>query len=234
MSRGRNAHRARELFARARGVIFDFDGVIADSESLHYRAYAEVFARFGHVVDEAEYYRHWTSLGHGARGEIERHGLDLDPERIQALKRPVFSRWCRDGTIPLFEDTVAAVRRLVDAGRVLAIASGTTRDDIRALLERRGLADCFAAIVGSDTVPEIKPSPAVLEAALREARLDRASCVVVEDAEKGVAAAHAAGMPVVVVRTPQTRAIAFDDADAVLASHAELRRVVEEALSGAT
>ncbi len=235
MSRARGADErvARELFARARGVIFDFDGVIADSERHHYLAYADVFARFGHTVDETEYYRYWTSLGHGARGEIERHGLDLDPERIKELKRPVFSRWCREGIIPLYDDTVAAIRRLAAAGRTLSVASGTPRDDIVALLRRHGLDDCFVAVVGSDTVPAIKPAPDVLLAALGEMGLPAEECVVVEDAEKGVSAAHAANLPVVVVRTEPTRTIPFDEADAVLDSHAVLRRVVEEAVGGA-
>ena len=60
-------------------MIFDFDGVLADSEKWHFATYSEVFARHGHTIDETEYYKYWTSLGMGARGEIERFGLDLDP-----------------------------------------------------------------------------------------------------------------------------------------------------------
>jgi beta-phosphoglucomutase-like phosphatase (HAD superfamily) len=69
----------KQLFEKAKAIIFDFDGVLADSEKYHFITYSEVFARYGHTIDETEYYKYWTSLGLGARGEIERHNLDLDP-----------------------------------------------------------------------------------------------------------------------------------------------------------
>jgi putative hydrolase of the HAD superfamily len=76
-------------------------------------------------------------------------------------------------------------------------------------------------VVGSDTAA-LKPDPESFVRVLNEVGARANEAVVVEDAEKGVGAAIAADIPVVVVRTPETRAIEFDGADLILESHAEL------------
>jgi HAD superfamily hydrolase (TIGR01509 family) len=210
----------QRLFA-ARVVIFDFDGVLVDSERFHYRAYNAVFQKYGHTIDETEYYKYWTSLGLGPAGEIERHGLSIDPLAIRREKRPIFSEYCRDGTIRFFPEAREFVDRLWRAKKTLAIASGTMGSDIEAILENEGVRDRFASVVGSDTAA-LKPSPEGFLTVLREVGASAADAVVVEDAEKGVGAALAAGLPVVVVRTTETRDIDFDGADLVLESHAEM------------
>jgi beta-phosphoglucomutase-like phosphatase (HAD superfamily) len=107
-------------------------------------------------------------------------------------------------------------------GKVLTIASGSTRTDIEAILSNEGLTRAFAAIVGSDTVTALKPAPDIFLAALAAVDASPGEAVVLEDAEKGVGSAIAAGVPVVVIRTRETRRIDFRGADLVLESHAEL------------
>jgi HAD superfamily hydrolase (TIGR01509 family) len=211
-----------EALFSARVVIFDFDGVLVDSERFHYQAYNAVFQKHGHTIDETEYYKYWTSLGLGPRGEIERHHLALDPRMIRDEKRPLFSEYCRDGTIRFFPEAREFVDRIWRAQKTLAIASGTMRTDIEAILHNEGLMDSFAAIVGSDTVSALKPAPDIFLRVLQEVGARPGEAVVLEDAEKGVGAAIAAGVPVVVVRTKETRAIDFHGADLVLESHGEL------------
>ena len=210
------------LMRRARGFILDFDGFLADSEKYHYLSYNEVFARYGHTIDETEYYKYWTSLGHGAKGEIERHNLDVDPLKIREEKIPIFSRYCRDGSIKLFPEAKEFLACLTATGKTLAIASGSFAPDIRAVLENAGVDDCFEAILGSDTIPAIKPAPDVFLNALNVIGLEAADCVVFEDAEKGMFAAIEAGIPVVIVLTEQTKGFDFSRADLVAASLAEL------------
>jgi len=201
-------------------VIFDFDGILVDSERHHMAAYNAVFQKYGHTLDEAEYFKYWTSLGHGPAGEIERHGLDIDPDAIRREKRPAFSELCRTGVVKFFPEAREIVALLARTGKCLAIASGTLSSDIRAVLANEGLTSRFASIVGVDTAA-LKPAPDSFLHVLRELKVAPRDAVVVEDAEKGVSAARAAGIPVVVVRTPETSAIDFASADLVLASHAE-------------
>jgi HAD superfamily hydrolase (TIGR01509 family) len=202
-------------------VIFDFDGVLVDSERHHMAAYNAVFQKYGHTLDEQEYFKYWTSLGHGPAGEIERHGLSLDPDMIRREKRPTFTEYCRSGVVRFFPEAREVVERLSRAEKQLAIASGTMTSDIEAVLDNEGLRAHFACIVGCDTVPALKPAPDIFNYVLRELGVSPRDAVVIEDAEKGVGSARAAGIPVVVVRTPETKNIDFEGADLVLESHAE-------------
>lgn len=226
MTASSDRDRFRKLVTSARVIIFDFDGVLADSEKYHFAAYRDVFAKYGHAVDEVEYYKYWTSLGHGARGEIERHNLDLDPLAIREEKRPTFSGYCRDGSIRLFPEAIEIVSRLSAAGKILTIASGSERADIDAILENGGVQGAFKHIIGSDTVPTIKPAPDIFLAMLDAVAAEPYECVVFEDAEKGVQAAIASDIPVIAIHTPETSSIDFSLADVVFASHAEFLQCV--------
>lgn len=217
------------MFDAARAIIFDFDGVLADSEKWHFATYSEVFARYGHTLDETEYYKYWTSLGLGARGEIERFDLDLDPVAIREEKRPLFSERCRDGSIGLYAEAREILERMARTGKTLTIASGTASYDIIAILENAGVRDTFSEIIGCDTVPAIKPAPDLFLAMLERLGMPGDDCLVIEDAEKGMQAANQAGIPVVVIRTSETRAFDFGRADLVLDSHAEFLEVVRAA-----
>jgi len=218
-----------ELFA-APVVIFDFDGVLVDSERHHMASYNAVFQKYGHTLDPVEYAKYWTSLGHGPKGEIERHKLNIDPDAIRREKRPAFSELCRNGVVKFFPEAREVVELLTQAGKTLAIASGTMKSDIDAILENEGLLPAFASIVGSDTAA-LKPDPESFLMVLRDVGAKPSAAVVVEDAEKGVSAAIAAHIPVVVVRTPETSAIDFSAADLVLDSHAELAAFARRAFS---
>jgi HAD superfamily hydrolase (TIGR01509 family) len=209
------------LFDAARAIIFDFDGVLADSEKWHFETYSEVFARYGHTIDETQYYKYWTSLGLGARGEIERFDLDLDPIAIRDEKRPLFSERCRDGSIELYQEAYEILERLSRTNKTLTIASGTASYDIIAILENAGVRDTFEEIIGCDAVPAIKPAPDLFLAMLERLGMPGSDCLVIEDAEKGMQAANQAAIPVIVIRTDETRTFDFSDADLVLESHTE-------------
>ena len=218
----------RNLLDTALGLILDFDGLLADSERFHFAAYNEVFRQYGHTLDEKEYYKYWTSLGHGAQGEIERHGLDLDAVEIRREKMPIFSRYCEVGTIRLFEDAKTMIDLLARTGKRMAIASGTPAGDVRAVLKNAGVDGVFEVVLGSDTVKRIKPAPDVFLKALDALGLRAGECLVFEDAEKGMFAAVDAGIPVVIVRTPQTQGFDFGSADITFDSHAELVRLLKK------
>ena len=98
--------------------------------------------------------------------------------------------------------------------------------DIIPILENAGVRDLFSEIIGSDTVPAIKPAPDLFLAMLERLDIPGRDCLVFEDAEKGMQAANTAGIPVVVIRTDQTRTFDFSDADLVLDSHAQFLNVV--------
>jgi beta-phosphoglucomutase-like phosphatase (HAD superfamily) len=222
----------RRIVDGAKAVIFDFDNVIVDSEPFHYRAYSEIFAAYDHTIDPEEYWIEWTSKGGGAEGEIRRYGLDLDPDEIRSGKDPIYSSFCVSGEIPLFPEAVEIVGLMRSSSLRTAIASGSYSHDVKALLEAHGIAGLFETVVGKDESGKIKPHPDPYLLAARRLNLAPAECFALEDAEKGVVSAHAAGMKVIVVETKVTAGIAIEGADLKLSSLAELHEVMLNAGMG--
>lgn len=221
--------RLRNILDGSKAVIFDFDNVIADSEPYHYKAYSQVFASLGHTIDRDEYWVEWTSKGGGAEGEIERHSLPFEASAIRELKDPVYSSFCTGGDIPLFPDAVRIIRSFLGSGFILAIASGSYERDIRAILSGSSLESLFSCIVGKDGITRTKPDPETYRVALERLDLSPQECFAIEDAEKGVISAHAAGMKVITVETEVTRGFDLGDSDLALSGLGELYGLMIEA-----
>lgn len=189
-----------------RAAIFDFDGVLVDSEPLHFGSLREALLPEGIVIDEAEYVRHY--LAYDDRGSIrlalESHGMPCERARVEVIaerKASAFDRLVE--RVPFFAGARELVRALA-AEMPLAIASGALTAEIEAILSAGGLRDAFAAIVGADDVAHSKPDPEPYLEALARLRpcapgLAPAECLVFEDSMPGIASARAAGMKVVAV-----------------------------------
>lgn len=217
----------KRLLESSAAVIFDFDNVIVDSEPYHYEAYARVFSKHGHTIDRDEYWLEWTSRGGGAESEIRRHHLRMDPNEVRAEKDPIYSGFCSSGTIKPFPEALGIIRALRDRGLSLAIASGSYERDIRAILGANGLERCFGAIVGKDNIERLKPHPDTYLIAAAKLGIEPARCLAVEDAEKGIRSARAAGMPVILIETDITRDLKLDGADLALSNLAEFRDLLQ-------
>jgi beta-phosphoglucomutase len=192
-----------------RAIIFDFDGVLVDSEPLILRLTQEMAAHEGWRISEEEYYCEYLALDD--RGIVERlyhsHGRPVDDARrdeLVNLKARAYWDLIRDGLPPL-PGAVEFVHRLA-AEYPLAIASGSLRVEIEHLLEKMGLREAFPVLVTADDVERSKPEPEVFLKALAGLRqlpsfqrdgappLRSMECLVIEDAPAGVRAAHAAGI----------------------------------------
>ena len=210
------------LLDRCEGIILDFDGLIADSEPFHYRAYNEVFERYGHSLDPEEYWVEFTSKGKGIQGEIERHHLKLDvkPEDMRQQKFEIYSRFCQSGDIKLFPEAKQFIQSLNGRYR-LAIASGSWDHDIRAILQHEQADSIIQTILGKDPSRREKPHPDIFLDAARKLDLPPEKCLVVEDALKGLTAAGEAGMACVIVRNRLNQNIDFTGAGVVLENLSE-------------
>jgi len=186
-------------------VIFDFDGVLVNSEPLHFRAMRDSLVPEGIVIDSTEYLRNYVAYDdRGAiRLALEQHGHPSDPVRVEIVadrKARMFAEL--KGVIPFFPGARELVRNLRREGVPLGIASGARCSEIEDLLEAGGLRDAFAAVVGADDVTRTKPHPEPYLEALRRLQpaapgLEAGDCVALEDTPPGIAAARAAGMIVV-------------------------------------
>jgi HAD superfamily hydrolase (TIGR01509 family) len=186
-----------------RAVVFDFDGVIADSEPLHFRAFRDTLAEIGLPLSEHEYYD--RLLGFDDLGVFEAvgrdRGLGWDAGRVGRLAAVKARRLeAIEGEASLlFPGVEALVRRLGDAVP-LAIASGARREEIVRVLDRTRLVRWFPVIVAAGETVESKPAPdpyrraveLLAESAGRQ--LDPADCVAIEDSHWGLESARAAGL----------------------------------------
>jgi len=143
-------------------IVFDFDGVIADTEKLHLRAFQEVLGKRGIDLGAQQYYDHYLGLDDaGVLRALARHcGLAVGDVRVEAMLREKAQRYAEliAGVVVLFDgvnERVRAWSRQVP----LAIASGALRSEIERILRRHDLLACFAAIVSADDVARGKPAP---------------------------------------------------------------------------
>jgi len=193
-----------------RAIVFDFDGVIANSEPLHFRGYRDVLADEGIALAERDYYAHYLGFDDvGAFKAIGRtYGATWDGPRIKELvarKAVRLEELERDVSV-LFPGAADAIRR-ASAAMPIAIASGARGDEIRRVLARERLSACFTAIVAAEDTPVSKPAPdpylravSLLGAAAGDA-LNASECVAIEDSNWGLESARAAGLRTVAVTT---------------------------------
>jgi HAD superfamily hydrolase (TIGR01509 family) len=203
-------------------LVFDFDGLILDTESCTYDAVVDIFHAHGVDLDLAEWqailgtanHPHWTDMLEERLGRpVAREAL---VEQREAARLAVLV------TLP----PCAGVAELLDAaqsaGVACAVASSSSAAWVVPHLERLGLRDRFAAVVTSDTVGHdrrrSKPAPDLFLAAAETVGQPPQRCVALEDSPNGVLAAHAAGMAVVAVPGPMTEGLDFSAADLVVGS----------------
>ena len=195
-----------------KGIILDFDGTLADSEPFYFRANRDAFRLFNHEIDPAEYYRHWSLLGEGSQGEVERHGLgNIVIEQVRKMSRRNYRKMVETETINLFPGAVEVLTRLPDIGFNVVIASNTARDLILRILQNAGFTNIPVPIIGGDGLNP-KPAPDIFLRALDVLKMNPDECLILEDTDKGVRAARAAGVPFGVIHSSLYPYFTPDDA----------------------
>jgi beta-phosphoglucomutase len=194
-----------------RAVLFDFDGVIVNSEPLHFFALSEVLQSEHVELTEDEYYR--ELIGFDDRGAIRhlfaKRDLPLQPRvllSLMARKSRVMMDFIRRRQFHALPGVEEFVRTLWRRGP-LAICSGGLREEIEAMLEGIALRDCFSVIVAAEDVEVGKPDPSgyllatkLLSEKLKLPRpLKPADCLVVEDAPTVIRSVKAVGFPTLAV-----------------------------------
>lgn len=213
-------------------IVFDFDGVLADSEPLHLRAYQTVLSPLGVTLTRDEYYAHY--LGFDDEGVFtalaSAHGLALDARRLELLiaeKGRVYDSTLESGDV-LFPGAATCVAAMADAFP-LGIASGALRDEIEAILRRGRMNQYFRFIVASGDTADGKPAPDPYRRAAELHGLEPQQCLAIEDSRWGIESAKAAGLRCVgITHTYPRKQLAL--ADAVVDSLAEFTPSFVEAL----
>jgi HAD superfamily hydrolase (TIGR01509 family) len=205
-----------------RALVFDFDGLILDTETPEYRAWSELYAELGRELA----LERWVA-GVGTQGGFdpyaeleEQAGLELDRAALAARKRRRVDELLEHAEpLPGVSELLGRARSL---GLPCAIASSSPRGWVEPHLERIGLRERFDAILCREDVPRVKPDPGLYRAAVRALGALPREAVAFEDSAHGVRAAKAAGLYCVAVPCEVTSGLDFSAADLVLRSLGDL------------
>ncbi len=198
-------HLGRRKFL-LRAIIFDFDGILVDSEPIIMKLTQAIAAREGWTLSEQEYYRDYLALDDRALVEhlYRTHGRSVSAaqrDELLAWKARAYGEIILEGLPPIpgaAEFALRAAQRFP-----LAIASGSLRAEIDHLLRKLGLREKFAVLATADDCERSKPDPEIYLQALSRLQdlpqlnkppLEAGECLAIEDAPLGVVAAQAAGM----------------------------------------
>lgn len=173
-------------------IVWDFDGVIVDSEPLHYRAFSEVARPLGITFSWTEYLE--TYVGFDDRDAF-RAMLGGDDDRIPDLvakKADTFEHAVNEG-VDAIPGAIALIEH-VAAHLPQMVCSGASRQDIELVLGKLNLRHHFRDIVSADDVPRSKPDPQSYILAVERLGLDASECMAIEDTAAGIASARGAGL----------------------------------------
>lgn len=196
-------------FSSKRLVIWDFDGSLCDTEPLHFAAYAHAFSFYGHEVKEHEYYRRFTQFNDGILRECEAYGLALDDAArrdIRARKVARYASLIASGAASPFVPMEAILEATLDLGWQWAVASNSPESENRLILQQfASVFSTCAAILGPDScgskVLQKKPAPDLFVETLQRLGARPSEALIVEDTDKGLQAAEAAGIDAICVST---------------------------------
>ena len=189
----------------AYSFLFDLDGVVVDSNTLHVESWVEVARRHGLDLPNPGF------IGKcGLRTlAVIRDLLKWPVTEAEAValgneKEEIYREWIREGGISPIPGVLEFLERTNAAGHRCAIGSSAPRGNVDLCLEALGIADRFLATVSGEDVKRGKPAPDIYLLAAERVGADPNRCIVLEDAPAGVAAAHAAGIPAVGLLTSHT------------------------------
>lgn len=186
------------MYERYAGLIFDMDGTILDTEPTHRKAWHEVLGRHGLRFDEqAMVALNGSPTWRIAQSVIELNHADLDPHALAREKTDSVKSMLLDSVQPL---PLIDVVKAWHGRRPMSVGTGSESAIAEALLAHLGLRHYFDAVIAADHVQRHKPAPDTFLLCAERMGVVPTHCVVFEDADFGLQAAHAAGMDAVDVR----------------------------------
>ena len=212
-----------------RALLFDFDGLIVDTEWPIYQAWCQTFRDYGQPLSLETFnqcigtnFDTWSPKTH--LEELTGTRIDWDP--LDCARQSSIDKNLEGApAMPGIPESVHAGRK---SGLKLGVVSSSSHRWVDGWLQRIGLLDQFDLTVCRDDAPRIKPAPDLYLEAARQLELNPGSCLVVEDSVNGVKAAKAAGMPSVAIPNRVTACCDFSLADHVLSSASDLVGLIAE------
>ena len=199
-------------------VIFDMDGVIVDTEPVHYYAYQQHFKQLGIQVSDEMYA---TFTGNSTKNVyqklINHFEIQIPLDELVITKRNLFNNaFDTKKDLFLLEGVEKLIDQLFNEGKQLILASSSAKVTIDRVFTRFNLHRYFTHIVSGEDFPQSKPHPAIFEEAALLSGVTKDECLVIEDSTNGILAAKAAGLFCVGYRSVNSKKQQYELADLVV------------------
>jgi HAD superfamily hydrolase (TIGR01509 family) len=196
-----------------KAIFWDNDGVLVDTERLYLQATQETMAAAGRPLSEADYIEYFLRQGTGAWHLLE--GISTDEvARLRHVRNERYSELLRQDACEI--EGVNDVLRQLHGRYTMGIVTSSRRDHFELIHERCDLLKYFDFILTSDELPRVKPHPDPYLIAMERAGVGADESVVIEDSERGLQAARAAGIRCIVIPTLLTARSNFDTATRII------------------
>ena len=204
-----------------KAIIFDMDGVIIDSEPLHFKIEKELIRELGVEITNEEHNSFVGTTEYHMFSIIkEKYQIEFPIEEMIEKKKEMFIE--NLDQVPLVENFKAFLLTMHKAGYPMALASSNNKRVIGAVAEKFDLKDYIKVFVSADDVKRGKPDPEIFLTAAEKLGIPPASCLVIEDARNGVKAAKAAGMRCIGLQNLNSGNQDLSEADLVIGNFNEL------------
>lgn len=202
-----------------RALIFDFDGLILDTEGAAFQSWAEIYQEHGGTLTMDV----WSKVLGGSGLEVD-HVASLEATSGRSLDRDEIYRRRLTRKLALIEaeEALPGVLEYIGDGRegglMLAVVSSSPHKWVDGYLAKLGIRDAFAAVICGDDVKRVKPAPDLYLLALERLGVAAGEAIALEDSPNGITAAQAAGIFCVAVPNPISAQLSTDHADLSLPS----------------
>ena len=208
---------------RPKGIIFDFDGVLVDTEWAIYQSWVHLYAREGQEISIATYapclgagYSHWDPAAHLEKLTGKTYDWEAETPARQAMLEADLER------MGLMEGAAELFSWCREQGIGLTVASSSSRRWVQGWLEKLGIYELFDGVFTRTDGYPVKPDPALFLAAQQCLGLEKEDCLIIEDSENGTIAAQNAAIPCVAIPNRMTENSDFSRAACRCASLLEL------------
>ncbi|MCH7902651.1 HAD family phosphatase [archaeon] len=203
-------------------VIFDFDGVIADTDSFYIKYLKNYFAKLGVIVGDEDIV-HLTGFTFSKRLDYinEKYGTNVTKEDFKEDTYEKMNQEMR-GKVEIKEGLLDLLQEIKENNIKIGIASSNSTKNILFYLEKFGIRDLFSEIVAIEDIEHVKPAPEVYEKAVQYLNKKPGKCVAIEDTSVGIESAFKAGLKTVAIPNKFTLSHDFSKADLIVKSFNEL------------
>ena len=207
-----------------KAVLFDMDGVIVDTEPLHYKAYQKMFAKVGIEVSSEMYEGFTGQSTYGICKQLCTHfNLELEPQELVQIKRNYFTKlFFDDDDLKLLDGVEKLINNYFDHGLTLVVASSASMFTINNVMKRFKLDRFFSNKLSGADLKASKPHPEIFINAAKAANALANECFVIEDSTNGIRAAHKAGIYCVAYKSEHSKNQDYTLADMLISDYKEI------------